>query len=103
MKLRLTLWAAGLALLAGILLPLVFHARPGSAQPGAPPVSARVAAASPAPQHHHPRIEAAIRHLEEAKHELEAAPAEFHGHRVKAIEHVNRALAECNRALETGP
>jgi hypothetical protein len=103
MKLRLTLWGAGLAFLAGILLLLAFQARPGSAQPGAPPVSARVAAASPAPQYHHPRIEAAIRHLEEAKHELESVPAEFHGHRVRAIDHVNRALAECHRALETGP
>jgi hypothetical protein len=103
MKLRLTLWGAGLAFLAAILLLLVFHARPGSAQPGAPPVSARVAAPSPAPQYHHPRIEAAIRHLEEAKHALEATPAEFHGHRLKAIEHVNRALEECHKALETGP
>ena len=100
MKQRLTLWAAGGALLAATVLPLVFHAQPVSPQPGMPPATPRVAAASPAPQQH-PRIEAAIHHLEEAKRELEAAPEEFHGHRVKAIGHVNQALDECHRALES--
>jgi len=101
MKQRLWLWAAGIALLAATVLPLAFHAQPGTSQPGTPAATPRVAAASQAPQHH-PRIEAAIRHLEQAKHELEAAPAEFHGHRVKAIEHVNQALEECHKALESG-
>jgi hypothetical protein len=102
MKPKLTLWAAGLALLAAALLLLVFHAQPGSARPSAAVATAPSAAASPAPQRH-PRIEAAIRHLEEARRELEAAPAEFHGHRVKAIGHVNQAIEECNKALATGP
>lgn len=100
MKQRLTLWALGLAILGAALLPLVFRAQPGSPHPGVPPAPIPVAAASPAPQQH-PRIEAAIHHLEEAKRELEAAPEEFHGHRVKAIDHVNQALAECHRALES--
>lgn len=100
MKRRLTLWAAGLALVAAALLPVVFHTRPGSAQPGAPPAPPRVAAPSPEPERH-PRIVAAIRHLEAAKQQLEAAPEEFHGHRVKAIAHVNQAIEECNRALES--
>ena len=101
MKRTLISWAVGLALLAAALLPVVFRAQPGSPRPGAP-VATPAAAASPAPQHH-PRIEAAIRHLEEAKAELEAAPAEFHGHRVKAIAHVNQALDECGKALAAGP
>ena len=101
---RLTIWALGLAVVVAASLPLVFHAQPSSPQPAAAAaVPAPVPAASPAPQYHHPRIDAAIRHLEEAKHELEAAPEEFHGHRVKAIEHVDQALAECRKALEVGP
>ncbi len=102
MKRTLISCAVGVALLAVALLPVVFHAQPGSPRPGAAAAATPgAAAAGPAPQHH-PRIEAAIRHLEEAKAELEAAPAEFHGHRVKAIAHVNQALDECGKALAAG-
>ena len=102
MKIRLTLWALAVALLGVALLPLGFHAQPASPQPAvAAAATPNPAAASPAPQHH-PRIDAAIRHLEEAKHELEAAPEEFHGHRAKAITHVDQALEECHKALESG-
>jgi len=100
MKRRLTLWAAGVVLLAAALSLVVFHARPGSAQPGAPPASPRVAAPAPDPQRH-PRVEAAIRHLEAARSELEAAPNIFHGHREAAIKRINEAIGECNRALES--
>jgi hypothetical protein len=100
MKRTLILCAVGVALLAATLLPVVFHAQPGSPRPSAAvAATAPAAAASPAPQHH-PRIEAAIHHLEEARRELQAAPEEFRGHRVKAIEHVDRALDECHKALE---
>ena len=99
---RLIVWAVGLGVLVAASLPLVFHAQPRSPQPAAATLAAPLPAASPAPQHH-PRIEAAIRHLEEAKHELEAAPEEFRGHRVKAIEHVNQELGEAHKALEVGP
>jgi len=101
MKRTLILWAVGVALLAATLLPVVFHAQPGSPRPGAPAATPAAAAASPAPQHH-PRIEAAIQHLEEARRELQAAPSEFHGHRAKAIAHVDHALDECHRALAAG-
>lgn len=47
----------------------------------------------------HPEIHAAIRHLREAKMNLEKANHDFGGHRVKALEHVNEALEECERAL----
>ena len=102
---RLTLWAVALALAAAASLPLVFHAQPRSPQPAAAAVASPSPvppAAIPSPQHH-PRIDAAIHHLEEAKRELEAAPEEFQGHRVKAIEHVNLALGECHKALEAAP
>ena len=100
---RLIVWALGLTVLVAASLPLVFHAQPRSPQPAAATLAAPLPAASPAPQHHHPRIEAAIQHLEAARRELQAAPEEFHGHRVKAIEHVDRALAESHKALEVGP
>lgn len=47
----------------------------------------------------HPAIEAAVKHLREAKNALEHANHDFGGHRVKAIELVNQALAECEQAL----
>lgn len=48
---------------------------------------------------HHPEIEAAIKHLREAKNNLEHASRDFGGHRAKALEHVNEALEECEQAL----
>ena len=47
----------------------------------------------------HPHIEAAIKALENAKHQLESAAHDFQGHRVKALDHVNEALEECHAAL----
>ena len=101
MKRTLISCAVGVVLLTAILLPAVFHAQPGSPRPAVPMATPVPAAASPAPQQH-PRIEAAIRHLEEARRELEAAPSEFHGHRAKAISHVDHALEECHKALASG-
>jgi F0F1-type ATP synthase membrane subunit b/b' len=51
-------------------------------------------------QRDHPRIRAARGHLERAREELQNAAHDYRGHRVKAIEHVNKAIAECDRALE---
>jgi hypothetical protein len=48
----------------------------------------------------HPRIRAARGHLERAREELQGAAHDFRGHRVKAIVHVNKALADCDRAIE---
>jgi hypothetical protein len=47
----------------------------------------------------HPEMAAAIQHLREAKSNLEHAAHDFGGHRAKALEHVNQALAECNEAM----
>ncbi len=49
----------------------------------------------------HPEMQAAIRHLEEAKARLQAGAHDFGGHRAKALEHVNEALRECREALES--
>jgi predicted RNA-binding Zn ribbon-like protein len=51
------------------------------------------------PMEKHPEIHAAIRHLREAKQNLEHAAHDFGGHRAKALEHVNQALEECEAAL----
>jgi hypothetical protein len=88
-------------LLAAILLPVVFHAQPGSPRPAAAAAIPGPAAASPAPQHY-PEIDAAIHQLEEAKRSLEAA-RDFHGHRHMAIVRVDQALDECHKAIAAGP
>ncbi len=61
-----TLWAAGLGLFTVTLLPLAFHGQPGPPQPATPLATPVAGAADPSPQRH-PRIEAAIRHLELAR------------------------------------
>ncbi len=76
------------------------HPSPAPAAMAAP-AAAPVVVAAPAPQRQerHPEIHAAIRNLEEARSHLEAAAHDFGGHRVKAIEHTNKALEECREAL----
>ena len=100
MKRTLILCAAVVALLSATLLPIVFHAQPGSPRPGAPAATPGPAAASPAPQRF-PHMAAAIRHLEQAKQELDAAEPQFHGHREKALDLVHHALEECHRGIES--
>jgi len=80
MKKTLLAFVAGLALALAIVLPMKMSA-------GGPPAK-------------HPEIEAAIRHLEQARDNLQKAAHEFGGHRVKALEHTNQALDECHKALE---
>jgi len=48
----------------------------------------------------HPHIQAAMRALENAKRQLQAAQHDFGGHRVNAIQHVDQALEECRLALK---
>ena len=69
-----------------------------------PQPSAPHAAAAPAPQAApHPTIQAAIRHLDQAREALEKSKHEFGGHRVKALDHIKQALDECHKALESNP
>jgi hypothetical protein len=49
------------------------------------------AAATPVP---HPHIHEALEAMRGAKHELETADHDFHGHRVKSIEHLDQAIHE---------
>jgi hypothetical protein len=100
MKRTLIAWSATSVLLAAISLPLILHSHPRTPPPATTPVIPAAAAATPAPERH-PQILAAISALENAKSHLEAAAREFHGHRAKAIEHVNHALEECRKALDS--
>ena len=42
----------------------------------------------------HPHIDEALESMRAAKKHLESAEHDFHGHRVKAIEHLNQAIHE---------
>ena len=47
----------------------------------------------------HPEIHIAIRHLEEAKRNLENAAHDYDGHRAAALKATEDALTECRAAL----
>lgn len=56
----------------------------------APPAPAPAAA----PEEEHPRIHAALEAMREAKHQLESAAQDYHGHRVESIKHLDMAIHE---------
>jgi hypothetical protein len=84
-----------LLMVASLLLFVAFPA--AAAGPKSPVPSVAAVAAVPAvaamPERH-PNIHEAIEAMRNAKHHLESAPAEFHGHRAKAIEHLDQAIHE---------
>jgi hypothetical protein len=89
----------GLLITATLLLTMALPV--GAAGPGAAPKTAAVpvAAAAPAPvaapaMPPHPHIDEALEAMRNAKHHLEIAEHDFHGHRAKAIEHLNMAIRE---------
>jgi hypothetical protein len=81
-----------LLILATVFATLVIS---GAAAPKAPAqpvvVAAPTAVATPA---EHPHIHEALEAMRNAKTHLETAAHDFHGHRVKAIEHLNQAIHE---------
>jgi hypothetical protein len=81
-----------LLITAALVLTLAFPAVAAGPKPPAAPVP--VAAAAPAPMPPHPHIDEALEAMRGAKHHLEAAEHDFHGHRAKAIEHLNMAIHE---------
>ena len=86
-----------LLVMATLLFALAFTAAAAGPKAAAPlPALAAVpgtpaAAAVPEP---HPQIHEALEAMRNAKHHLDTAPQEFHGHRVKAIEHLDQAIHE---------
>jgi hypothetical protein len=72
-------WAFGLALLSGSVYPLATR-------------SAR------AEEHeHNPRIHHALEALRDARHELNEAPHDFHGHKQEALDAIDRAIEHLDR------
>jgi len=72
----------------------------GPATPAAMPAAAPAApAAAATPMPPHPHIDEALEAMRAAKHHLETAEHDFHGHRVKAIEHLDAAIHEAEICL----
>jgi hypothetical protein len=90
---RMTWWLAGVAASVAIF-PLAAATRSGRA---ALPSPAVLAASRVEP---HPEIRRAIGALDRAKAYLEHAAHDFGGHRVEAIEAIDRAIAQLNVALQ---
>lgn len=81
---------------ATLLLTLSFSAAAAGPKPAAPAAVAPAAPAvvAPAPMPPHPRVHEAIEAMRNAREHLSHAEGEFHGHRAKAIEHLERAIHE---------
>jgi hypothetical protein len=92
-----------LLITATLLLTLAFPAAAAGPKASAPAVP--VAAATPAPvaapaMPPHPHIDEALEAMRNAKHHLETAEHDFHGHRVKAIEHLDKAIHEAEICMQ---
>jgi hypothetical protein len=81
-----------LLIMATLLFTLAFTA--AAAGPKAPAAAVPAVAAIPATPEEHPHIHEALEAMRSAKHHLESAEHDFHGHRVKAIEHLDQAIRE---------
>lgn len=85
-----------LVITAALTLTLAFAAAASGPRAAA---AVPVAAAAPAPaaapaMPPHPHIDEALESMRAAKHHLESAEHDFHGHRAKAIAHLNQAIRE---------
>jgi hypothetical protein len=86
-----------LLITATLLVTLAFAAAPAAKSPAAPtPAVAAVPAPAPAvaPPAPHPHIHEALEAMRAARGHLQAAEHDFHGHRAKAIEHLDQAIHE---------
>jgi hypothetical protein len=80
---KLKLWKVSVVTIGAMLLVLGFFAGRASAVP-------------------QPNMEAALGHLEQAKASLERAEHNKGGFRVKAVEHVNQAIAAVREGIAAG-
>ncbi len=88
-----------------VALALTLTITVGAATPKAPAAPVAVApapapASAVAPMPPHPRVEHALEALHSAKDHMEHAEGEFHGHRAKAIEHINAAIHEAEICMQ---
>lgn len=89
---------ASTVLLAALVFPLTAWAGAKATQPAAHPVQA--GERRRAGGERHPEIRAAIRALQRAKRHLQEAAHDFGGHRVEALEAVNKAIEQLKLALQ---
>jgi hypothetical protein len=86
-----------LLITATLLFTLAFPAAAagpkGAVAVASAPASPAVAAPAPVPPPH-PRVHEAIEAMRSAREHMAHAEGEFHGHRDKAIEHLDRAIHE---------
>jgi hypothetical protein len=83
---------------AFILTGVSFAQTPPPAAPAEP--AAAASSAAPVMHHeHHPELRKAMRKLRGAKEDLQKATHDYGGHRVKAIEAIDAALAELKEAI----
>jgi hypothetical protein len=84
-----------LLILATVLVTLAFTAAAAPKPPAQPAAVAPVApAAAAVPDEPHPHIHEALEAMRRAKHELETAAHDFHGHRIESIKHLDMAIHE---------
>lgn len=86
-----------LLIVVTVLLTLAFSAAASPKAPVAPvPAVAAVpaAAAAAALPEPHPHIHEALEAMRNAKHHLETAEHDFHGHRLESIKHLDMAIHE---------
>jgi hypothetical protein len=90
-----------LLIMAILLFTFAFTAAAGPKAPATP-----VAAASPSPtpaatpMPPHPRVEHALEAMRRAREHMAHAEGEFHGHRAKAIEHLEAAIHEAEICMQ---
>jgi hypothetical protein len=83
-----------LTLFIMVALILTLTITVGAASPKAAAVAVAPASAVAAPMPPHPHITEGLEAMHAAKHHLEMADHDFHGHRAKAIEHLDQAIHE---------
>jgi hypothetical protein len=91
-----------LLIMATLVFTLGFPVAAAGPQPTAAPLPVAAAAPAPAPaaaMPPHPHIDEALEAMRAARHHLESAEHEFHGHRARAIEHLDRAIHEAEECL----
>ncbi|MGA8271869.1 MAG: hypothetical protein WB919_09965 [Candidatus Sulfotelmatobacter sp.] len=91
-----------LLIMATLLITLALTAAAAGPKAAPTPVAAAPspAAAAPAPMPPHPRVHEALEAMRSARDHMSHAEGEFHGHRAKAIEHLDMAIheaEECER------
>ena len=83
-----------LLILLTVLVTLAISAAAAGPKAVTQPVLAAPAVGAAALPAEHPHIHEALESMREAKHHLESAAHDYHGHRVKAIEHLDAAIHE---------